>query len=113
MSNLHRHHHKVPESYRTFEVKAAFKKNEKRILSEQVLKDKVKGAWAGQTLGCSYGGPTEFKFLGTIIQDYIPIPWNEHMVKKWYQTEPIKSRETLFSFTLLLIMIIPFCILLI
>ena len=53
----------------TFEVKAAFKKNEKRILSEQVLKDKVKGAWAGQTLGCSYGGPTEFKFLGTIIQD--------------------------------------------
>lgn len=65
----------------TFEVKAAFKKNEKRILSEQVLKDKVKGAWAGQTLGCSYGGPTEFKFLGTIIQDYIPIPWNEHMVK--------------------------------
>lgn len=68
----------------TFEVKAAFKKNEKRILSEQVLKDKVKGAWAGQTLGCSYGGPTEFKFLGTIIQDYIPIPWNEHMVKKWY-----------------------------
>lgn len=63
------------------EVKAAFKKNEKRILSEQVLKDKVKGAWAGQTLGCSYGGPTEFKFLGTIIQDYIPIPWNEHMVK--------------------------------
>ena len=38
----------------TFEVKAAFKKNEKRILSEQVLKDKVKGAWAGQTLGWSH-----------------------------------------------------------
>ena len=32
----------------TFEVKAAFKKNEKRILSEQVLKDKVKGAWPGK-----------------------------------------------------------------
>ena len=72
----------------TFEVKAAFKKNEKRILSEQVLKDKVKGAWAGQTLGCSYGGPTEFKFLGTIIQDYIPIPWDKHTVKNWYDTFP-------------------------
>ena len=72
----------------TFEVKAAFKKNEKRILSEQVLKDKVKGAWAGQTFGGRYGGPTEFKFLGTIIQDYIPIPWNEHMVKKWYDSFP-------------------------
>ena len=36
----------------TFEVKAAFKKNEKRILSNEGW---VKGAWAGQTLG-GYGG---------------------------------------------------------
>ena len=45
-------------------------------------------SWAGQTLGCSYGGPTEFKFLGTIIQDYIPIPWDKHTVKNWYDTFP-------------------------
>ena len=53
---------------------AVHKGNKEVVLSEQSLRDKVKGAWAGQTLGCSYGGPTEFKFLGTIIQDYIPIP---------------------------------------
>ena len=26
------------------------------------LYDKIKGGWAGQIIGCSYGGPTEFKF---------------------------------------------------
>lgn len=57
-------------------------------LSEQTLLDKVKGAWAGQTIGCSYGGTTEFKFQGAIIQDYIPIPWDKYTVKKWYDTFP-------------------------
>lgn len=64
------------------ELAAVVHKEKKEVvLSEQSLRDKVKGAWAGQTLGCSYGGPTEFKFLGTIIQDYIPIPWDKDMVK--------------------------------
>ena len=67
---------------------AVHKGNKEVVLSEQSLRDKVKGAWAGQTLGCSYGGPTEFKFLGTIIQDYIPIPWDKHTVKNWYDTFP-------------------------
>lgn len=70
------------------ESKAVEKKGKKIALSEQALQDKVKGAWAGQTLGCSYGGPTEFKFLGTIIQDFVPIPWNKNTVKKWYNEFP-------------------------
>ena len=71
------------------DLAAAVHKGKKEVvLSEQSLRDKVKGAWAGQTLGCSYGGPTEFKFLGTIIQDYIPIPWDKHTVKNWYDTFP-------------------------
>ena len=70
------------------ESKAVEKQGKKIALSEQALKDKVKGAWAGQTLGCSYGGPTEFKFLGTIIQDFVPIPWNKNTVKKWYNEFP-------------------------
>ena len=60
----------------------------KIILSEETIYDKVKGGWAGQVLGCSYGGTTEFKFLGTIIQDHIPIEWNKNVVKKWYETFP-------------------------
>ncbi|MDE7142448.1 MAG: hypothetical protein K2O33_06130 [Muribaculaceae bacterium] len=30
-------------------------------LSREQLLDKIKGGWAGQTIGSTYGGPTEFK----------------------------------------------------
>ena len=30
-------------------------------LKKDVLMDKIKGGWAGQTIGCTYGGPTEFR----------------------------------------------------
>ena len=33
-------------------------------MSKEVLLDKIKGGWAGQTIGCSYGGPTEFDLQG-------------------------------------------------
>ncbi len=42
-------------------------------LSQAVLRDKIKGGWAGQTIGVTFGGPTEFRYNGTLIQDYIPI----------------------------------------
>ncbi|MDR2498029.1 MAG: ADP-ribosylglycohydrolase family protein [Tannerellaceae bacterium] len=57
----------------------------KVTLSKADLLDKIKGGWAGQTIGCTYGGPTEFKYPGTMIQDYIPIPWPEGYIK-WYMT---------------------------
>lgn len=41
-------------------------------ISKERLLDKIKGGWAGQTIGCTYGGPTEFKFNGTMIQEYTP-----------------------------------------
>jgi len=45
-------------------------------LPRSVLLDKIKGGWAGQAIGCTYGGPTEFLYQGTIIHDYQPIPWS-------------------------------------
>ena len=39
-------------------------------MSKEVLLDKIKGGWAGQTIGCSYGGPTEFDFKGGMITNY-------------------------------------------
>ncbi|MBP5500665.1 MAG: ADP-ribosylglycohydrolase family protein [Bacteroidales bacterium] len=50
------------------------------------LLDKIKGGWAGQTIGCTYGGPTEFKWRGTIIQDYFPIRWDDGNIKRQYET---------------------------
>jgi hypothetical protein len=58
------------------------------MLSKEVLLDKIKGGWAGQTIGCTYGGPTEFKYNGTMIQDYIPLEWTEGNIKWWYDHVP-------------------------
>ena len=57
-------------------------------LSREVLLDKIKGGWAGQTFGCTYGGPTEFKYNGTIIPDEYEIPWPDNYIKWWYDNEP-------------------------
>lgn len=53
-------------------------------LSKDILFDKVKGAWAGQIIGCTYGGPTEFKYLSQMIPDSVRIPWGSGEIKKWY-----------------------------
>lgn len=57
-------------------------------LSIQQLADKIKGGWAGKTIGCTYGGPVEFMYNGTIIQDYIPIKWPDGAIKRYYDTSP-------------------------
>ncbi|MDR2498909.1 MAG: ADP-ribosylglycohydrolase family protein [Tannerellaceae bacterium] len=54
-------------------------------LSKAELLNKIKGGWAGQAIGCTYGGPTEFKYPGTMIQDYVPIQWPDGYIK-WYMT---------------------------
>ncbi len=61
--------------------------DEVRILKSE-LKDKIKGGWAGQVIGCTYGGPTEFRFNGTIIDDRIPIFWDENMILWNYTNRP-------------------------
>lgn len=57
-------------------------------ISTVVLKDKIRGGWAGQTIGCSYGGPTEFKYKGTMIQDYQPILWYDNYIKETFEQDP-------------------------
>jgi len=38
-------------------------------LSTADLKDKIKGAWAAQTIGVTFGSPVEFKYNSTLIPD--------------------------------------------
>lgn len=57
-------------------------------ISKEDLMDKIKGGWAGQVIGCTYGGPTEFQYNGTMIQEYIPIEWNEDLMEWWYTHSP-------------------------
>ncbi len=57
-------------------------------MHKAMLLDKIKGGWAGQTIGCSYGGPTEFRYLGVMIPDSVPIEWRKGYIRWWYKNNP-------------------------
>jgi hypothetical protein len=51
-------------------------------LTKEMLRDKIRGGWAGQTIGVTFGGPTEFRYRGTMIDDHTPIAWNDGVLKE-------------------------------
>src|SRR6478672_1636525 len=57
-------------------------------LSRQQLKDKIKGGWAGQTIGVTFGGPYEFRFQGTFIGDYQSLKWYDGYLKNTMINNP-------------------------
>ena len=57
-------------------------------LDTLTLMDKVRGGWYGQTIGCTYGGPTEFKYKGGLIMEEIPIPWYDDYIYDTYIEDP-------------------------
>ncbi len=57
-------------------------------LTPEELMDRIRGGWAGQTIGVVYGAPVEFKYQGSLIPDYQIIPWNEGYVKYWWDKKP-------------------------
>ncbi len=59
-----------------------------RELTRAVLLDKIKGGWAGQVIGCTFGGPTEFHYPGAMIADYVPIPWDGTIIARTFERSP-------------------------
>ena len=57
-------------------------------ISKGELLNKIKGGWAGQVIGCTYGGPTEFKWNGTMIGEEIGIPWDGSRMSWYYKNSP-------------------------
>jgi hypothetical protein len=57
-------------------------------LSQATLRDKIRGGWAGQTIGVTFGGPYEFRFNGTMIQDYVPLRWRGAALRESYRDNP-------------------------
>jgi ADP-ribosylglycohydrolase len=57
-------------------------------ISPELLKDKIMGGWAGQTIGVTFGGPYEFRFDGSFIQDYQPLLWYDGYIKKTMLENP-------------------------
>jgi hypothetical protein len=47
-----------------------------------VLRNKIRGGWAGQTIGVTFGGPYEFRFQGTYIDTYQPLDWDSGAIRR-------------------------------
>ena len=44
------------------------------------LEDKIRGGWAGQMIGVTYGAPTEFQYLETLVPEEALPPWSPERV---------------------------------
>ena len=73
-------------------------------ISKEVLLDKIKGGWAGQTIGCTYGGPTEFKYRGAIIHEKTPIIWYDDYCKDIFAEDPGLYDDVYMDLTFLEVM---------
>lgn len=58
------------------------------VITKTQLQDKIKGGWAGQTIGVTFGGPYEFQFNGTFIGDYQPLKWYDGYLKNSMLNNP-------------------------
>lgn len=68
-------------------------------MTKAALQDKIKGGWAGQLIGCTFGGPTEFKFNGTMMNEYQPIPWYDGYIKQTMLNNPGLYDDLYMDFT--------------
>ena len=57
-------------------------------ISSATLLDKLKGGWAGQTIGCTYGGPVEFRYNGRYIPDSVALHWDDGSIKSYFDRNP-------------------------
>jgi len=57
-------------------------------MTKAELLNKVKGGWAGQAIGVTYGGPTEFRYLGRMIPDSVELRWDNELVTFFYDKFP-------------------------
>ena len=73
-------------------------------MSREVLEDKVRGGWFAQTIGCTYGGPTEFKFKGGLMQDEQTIPWSEDYIYETFIADPGLYDDVYMDLTFLEVM---------
>ena len=60
-----------------------------RRLPRAVLEDKVRGGWAGQMIGVSFGAPTEFQSNGKINEGELDVD-----ARAWSRTRSTRTTST-------------------
>src|SRR6476646_10215798 len=61
-------------------------------ISRAVVQDKIRGGWAGQMIGVSFGAPTEFRSLGKIIEG--DLPWSPDRVSNAIEQDDLYVEMT-------------------
>ncbi len=67
---------------------AAGENDNQVVISKNRLQDKIKGAWAAQTIGVTFGAPIEFKYNTTMVQDNQRIAWNDSSLLVEFRDKP-------------------------
>lgn len=58
------------------------------VITKPALLSKIKGGWAGQTIGVTFGGPIEFRYCGTMVEDSRSLDWYSGYLKKTMLENP-------------------------
>lgn len=58
------------------------------IVAKDKLKDRIRGAWAAQTIGVTFGAPIEFQYNSTMVQDNQKIEWSDSSLTEQFRTKP-------------------------
>lgn len=74
------------------------------VIADEILTDKIRGGWFAQTIGCTYGGPTEFKYKGGIIPDGQPIIWYDDYIRETFIEDPGLYDDVYMDLTFLEVM---------
>jgi hypothetical protein len=74
------------------------------VLTKAELRNKIKGAWAAQTIGVTYGGPTEFRYNKRTIPDSILIAWSDTMMLHWMTHIPALYDDVYMDLTFVEVM---------
>ncbi|MEZ4998483.1 MAG: ADP-ribosylglycohydrolase family protein [Bacteroidales bacterium] len=61
---------------------------EKIKMTKAELLNKIRGGWAGQVIGCTYGGPTEFRYLSKMIPDSVRLEWSDQSARFYFDNAP-------------------------
>ncbi len=58
------------------------------VITKEELRDRIKGAWAAQTIGVTFGAPIEFQYNSTMVQDNQRIEWNDSSLAVQFRNKP-------------------------
>ena len=68
-----------------------------RLLSLDEFRDRMKGAWIGQSVGVAYGWPTEFKWKGQLVDEAAMPVWNPSLINETFNQDDLYVEMTFMA----------------